>query len=33
MIKALGTAQNFLGIPEEEFYSYASSHYVIQQVV
>lgn len=32
MIKALGTAQNFLGIPEEEFYSYANSHYVIQQV-
>ncbi|MCB0849213.1 MAG: arginase family protein, partial [Bacteroidetes bacterium] len=32
MIKALGTAQNFLGIPEEEFFSYANSHYVIQQV-
>lgn len=31
MIKALGTKQNFLGIPEQEYYSYENSKYVIQQ--
>src|SRR5438477_11974639 len=32
MIKSLPPEENFLAVPEAEFYEYEKSHYVIQQV-